>query len=373
MEDSGANAGRDGFAAGLRGFGDDEAHEVSLLELANVLLKRRRLVVGLPLVAAVLMAIISLLLPAKYTATTTFVPESESEGLVLPGGLAGLASQFGVALPTGGANSPRFYSGVLESRTVRDQVLLAIFPDPRSETPNDSAALIEILGIEGENRTRQLERGRRRLAEMMSIFVDNGINMVSLSVETRYPALSAQVANLAIDLLNRFNLETRQSNARERRRFIEERVSEAQAELQEAEDALQVFMKRNRSFAGSPELTFEHERLQRQVTIKQEVYTTLRRSYEEARIQEVNDTPVITVIDYAVPPDRRSSPKRKLNTIVAFFAAAVVGVFGALGLEFAERVRAGDDRDVREFSSQWAAVKSELRSLVRRWRRRNAD
>ncbi|UCF18249.1 MAG: hypothetical protein JSU87_09810 [Gemmatimonadota bacterium] len=373
MEDPGTFVSREHHAQGPQGLDDDEGYEVSLLELANVLLKRRRLVVGFPVVAAVLMAIISLILPTKFTATTTFVPESESEGLSLPSGLAGLASQFGVAIPGGGANSPRFYSGVLESRTLRDQVLLAMFPDPRSQAPEDSATLLEILGVEGRNRTRRLEKGRDRLEEMMSVMVDNETNIVSVSVETRHPALSAQVANLVIDLLNRFNLETRQSNARERRRFTGERLSEAENELQEAEDVLQEFLRRNRQFSGSPELTFEHERLQRQVTIKQEVLTTLRRSYEEARIEEVNDTPVITVIDHAVAPDKKSSPKRKLNVVLAFFVAAVLGVFGSFGLEFTERLRARDEQDFREFSSQWAAVKSELKSLVRRRRRRSAD
>jgi uncharacterized protein involved in exopolysaccharide biosynthesis len=63
----------------------EEVEEISLLELANVLLKRWKLVVGLPLLAAVLTAIISLLIPPKYTATATFVPEEESQSLILRG------------------------------------------------------------------------------------------------------------------------------------------------------------------------------------------------------------------------------------------------------------------------------------------------
>ncbi|MGD2218082.1 MAG: Wzz/FepE/Etk N-terminal domain-containing protein [Gemmatimonadales bacterium] len=349
---------------------DEEVEEISLLELANVLLKRWKLVAGLPLLAALLAAIVSLLIPPKYTATATFVPEEESQALNLPSGIAGLAAQFGVAVPGGGANSPAFYADVLESRTLSDAVLLARFADPRSDVAADSAPLLEILDIDGDSESERLENGREELDEAVSVRVDNETSIVGVAVETRYPVLSAAVANLYIALVSRFNLETRQSNAQERRRFVEDRMAEAEQELRDAEEALQSWLERNRQWSGSPELQFQHDRLERQVTIKQEVFTTLRRSYEEARIQEVNDTPVITVIDRAVPPDEKSSPKRKLNVILAFFLGGVLSVFGAFGREFAERARERDQEEYEEFTSHWSAIKSEVKSLVTRRHRR---
>jgi len=349
---------------------ESDVDEISLLELANVLLKRWKLVLALPLLAALIAAAISLVLAPMYTATASFVPETESGGMNLPGGLVGLAAQFGVSVPTE-ANSPAFYADVLRSRTLRDEVLSARFPDPRSEAAGDSASLLEILDIEGDSPAERLEAGRKKLGDAISVRVDNETGIVSASVETRYPALSADVANLFIDLLNQFNLETRQSNAQARRRFIEERMGEAEDELRAAEDDLQDWLERNRQFENSPELRFQYERLQRQVTIKQEVFTTLRRSYEEARIQEVNDTPVITVIDRAVPPERKSSPRRKLNVILAFFLGGVLGVFGAFGREFAERARESDKGEYEEFTTRWAAMKAELRSYIPGLRRRS--
>ncbi len=351
---------------------NQEIAEISLLELANVLLKRWKLVVGVPFIASLLAAVISLIVPAKFTATTSFVPETESAGVNLPGGLAGLAAQFGVAIPGGGANSPRFYADVLGSRTLRDEVLLASFPDPGSAAPGDSAPLLELLEIKGDSERERLEKGRDKIEKAVSVGVNNETNVVSLSVETPYPVLSADVANHFIALLNRFNLVSRQSNAQERRRFAEERMQQVESELREAEENLKRFLERNRQFRGSPELTFEYERLQRQVTIKQEVFTSLRRAYEEARIQEVNDTPVITVIDRAVPPQEKSSPKRRLNVVVAFFLGGVIGVVGAFGREFVERARERELDEYEEFTSRWAALKADLRSLLRRPKRHSS-
>jgi uncharacterized protein involved in exopolysaccharide biosynthesis len=355
-------------APGHGSAGDDEYDEVSLLALANVLLKRWKLIVGLPLAAAFAAAVYSLVVTPKFTAVTTFVPELESEGAGFPGGLAGLAAQFGVGLPSGGATSPGFYADVLASRTLLDQVLMTRFADPEGVERGDSATLLDLLKAQGDTERARLEKGRRKLNKAISVGVDDETYVVTLGVKTRDRFLSADVANQFIELLNRFNLETRQSNAQERRRFVEERLSLAEDELVAAEEAQKLFLERNRLFRDSPELNFEYERLQRQVTIKQEVFITLRRSYEDARIQEVNDTPVITVIDRAVPPHRKASPKRRLNVILAFMLGGVLSIVGAFGLEFVERARAREEADFEEFSSRWSAIRSELTALVRRRR-----
>jgi uncharacterized protein involved in exopolysaccharide biosynthesis len=369
MRESGDSLGGGHSPGGrLSGGAAAPVEHTGVVQLANVLLKRWKLIVGLPVAAAFVTALVSLLVPSQFTATATFVPEGESSGMSLPGGLASIAAQFGVGIPIGGSDSPRFYADVLKSRTIRDQVLLAAFPDPRSEAAGDSATLLDLLEIEGDSESERLEAGRKALAKTTGVRVDNETNIVTIAVETRYPVLSAGVANLILELLNRFNLETRQSNAQERRSFVEERVGEAEAELREAEEELKVFYERNRQYEGSPELRFQADRLQRQVTLKEEVLSTLRRQYEEARIQEVNDTPVITVIDRALPPEEKSSPKRRSSVLLAFFLGAVLAVSGAFGREYLDRARVEDEEEFEEFSARWTGIKREIRGMFRRSR-----
>lgn len=311
--------------------------EVNFLELVNIMRRRWKLLVGLPLLAALIAAVVALGLPAVYTATATFAPETGSGGVTLPSGLAGFAQQFGLGA-SGGANSTLFYVQVLESRTVADEVLRSRFPDYRSTNPADSATLLDILEIAGATETASLARGRGVLARATTVSNMTGI-IVRVSVETRYPHLSADVANRFIDLLNKFNLEVRQSSARARRRFTEERVRETEAELRDQEEELRRFLETNRQFAGSPVLTFQHERLQRRVVSKQEVVTALRRQYEEAKIAEVNDAHAITVVDRAVPPDMRSRPRRKRIVLLWFTGAVVLAGFIAFTQEYVTRAR----------------------------------
>jgi tyrosine-protein kinase Etk/Wzc len=138
--------------------------------------------------------------------------------------------------------------------------------------------------------------------------------------------VAAGVANRMVELLNEFNLDRRQVQSREQRRFTGERTQQTQEELRAAEAALLRFLQSNREYAGSPLLEYQHSRLQRDVQVKQEIYLTLTKAYEEARIAEVRDIPVLTIIDEAVPPVLRSSPRRKLNTMMGLLLGGIAGL-----------------------------------------------
>ncbi len=349
--------------------------EISLLEIATVPMRRWRVVIGLPAGAAVVASVISLIVPPSFTATTTFVPEISTQAR-LPstiGGFAGLAGQLG--LPFGGdpSQSPRFYADVVKSRELLERVLLTRYPNPLVATVSskDSVTLLRILGVHGRDLTDSLQRGVKKLAGLISVRVDNQTNMVRLSVETRDANLAPAVTASIVEYLNEFNAKKRQSQARERRKFIELRVGDAEQELHVAEDRLKAFYQRNRSWQQAPELVFEEGRLRRQVDIRQEVSLTLRREYETARIEEVNDTPVITVIDPPVPPREKSSPKPVLWILMAVFLGGVIGFLWAFGAEYFERMRQANDRDYLEFRSVVQQIRQDMARLwpSRMWHR----
>ena len=334
---------------------------ISVLGLLNILLRRRAALVGVPTVVAGLAVGAYFVLPTRYSAIATFVPETAPEPR-LPAGLAGLASQLNISFGGTASQSPRFYADLVGSREIEDQVLLSCYrlPNTSSAAP-DSARLIEILGTGGRDLADSLERARRKLERRVSARVNAQTGIVRLEVVARYPSLAAEIANRFVMLIDQFNTQYRQSQAREQRRFVETRAGEAAQALRGAEDSLKAFYERNRLWQQASHLVFEEGRLRRQVEVQQDVYLTLRRELETAKIEEVNDTPVITIIDRAVPPHRRSSPRFLVLLVSAVVTGAVIALGWAFGVEYLKRLRDIDAAAYQELSSHLHSARMGLK------------
>ena len=137
-----------------------------------------------------------------------------------------------------------------------------------------------------------------------------------------------------------------------------------QQALMNAEENLRSFYERNHTWQQSPQLSFEESRLKRQLEIQQDLYVTLRREYETARIEEVNDIPVITVIDPAVAPQRRSWPKRLLLTVLAAILGTLVSVVWTFGAHHLARAQQESAPDYLAFRDALIRARQELGRIL---------
>jgi uncharacterized protein involved in exopolysaccharide biosynthesis len=142
-------------------------------------------------------------------------------------------------------------------------------------------------------------------------------------------------------------------------------VDTARAELDSAETKVLEFLESNREFRDAPQLVARYDHLQRDVTIKQEVLLTLSRSFEEARIQEVNDAPVITVIDQAIRPVQPSRPLRRLIVVTTMLLSAFLALVVAIIHEFVGRIRDFHPQDYDEYRQRTEGMRKAVRSVVR--------
>jgi tyrosine-protein kinase Etk/Wzc len=81
------------------------------------------------------------------------------------------------------------------------------------------------------------------------------------------------------------------------------------------------------AFREVPELGKELATLLREVKIQNEVYLLLQQQYYKEKIQENRDLPTVDVLDEAIPPLRKSSPRVLFSTITG-------GVFIFIGMSF---------------------------------------
>lgn len=318
----------------------DTANDATLLDLAALLAGGWRTIVGFALALTALALGVAALLPAKYTSSTSFVPEV-SPNQQLPAAFAGLAGQFGLSLGSAAGTSPRFFADVLESREMLERVLLTRFPRPGGAA-GDSATLLALLDVDADNHLDSLQQATRDFEEMISSRVDAETSIITARVTTRDRDLSAAIANTLVRNLNEFNTVSRQSKAKERREFVEGRLAASTTDLREAELALKNFYEENRAWQNSPRLMYQEGQLRRVVDVFQSVFITLSREYETAKIEELNDTPGLTVIDAAVPMQEKSFPRYGLIAAMTVVVGGGIGVMLVLVSAYVDRLRMAD-------------------------------
>jgi uncharacterized protein involved in exopolysaccharide biosynthesis len=208
----------------------------------------------------------------------------------------------------------------------------------------------------------------RRLRRCLDVSIDAKTSVVRLSIWTRSPDLSEQVVQRIMGLVNAFNLRQRQSQASKERRFIEGRLAEAKTELRAEEDVLQAFLQRNREYRNSAQLLFEHDRLEREVNLRQQTVTQLAQAFEVARIDEVRNTPVITIVEQPIVPPEPDPRRLLLKGLLALIGGGVLSAILAVGHETMERLAQDEPRASEETRRLWRETVAALRRGAR-WRR----
>lgn len=335
--------------------------DISIFGLASALLRRWRWLVFTPAVGAVLAVAIVVLLPRTYTALSMVQPRSDASQT---GRLAGVASQFGVNLGgnRGTEQSPEFYAQLIRSRGLLKDVASTRFRFgrgmPGTDTDTLEGTIAELYGLEAGNTAKAI----RILSENVVARPDLSTGIVTVTTTAKWPGLAVAVNNRILELVNDFNVNTLQSQAAAERRFLESRLDTAQKELRAAEGRLQTFLEENLRYQSSPRLSFEAARLQRMVDLRQQVVMSLAQALEEARGNEVRNTPVLTTVEGPADTVRPSPRRVPLVALIGILAGGILGFFFALLAEFLRQERSRNPGDYEEFQRL-------SRALARRFRR----
>lgn len=347
--------------------------EVSLLDILLVLARHKTLIVRTVLVFALLGVTYALLAPEEYTSEARVVREAQSEGGgSLPGGISpGALSGFGISL--GGSASgltPAAYPDVLQSREVRLAVVRDTFRFPDAERPmtyvdyvnRPAGSLSTVLnytlwlpwtlksmlgraisgspapaGTTGSGKATvpsEEENGAlKSVSSKISASVDEETGLMTISVTAGGPQLAASLAASFLDHFTTRVREIRTEKVRERLEFVEERFQEVEEELEVAEERLAQFLERNQN-PTTATLQFRRDRLQRQVSFKEQLYSELQSQLTQTRLDLQRRQPVVTTVEQPVPPTAPSAPNRTLLFILTTALGGILGCLWALGKAF---------------------------------------
>ena len=98
----------------------------------------------------------------------------------------------------------------------------------------------------------------------------------------------------------------------------------------------------------APGLTLQYAKLERRLEILGMLEQLLTQHYEEARIEQVNPTSTITVVDRARPAIQKYRPKRKVIVLVAGAASLFFTIIAILFIEFFNRLTELSDENRRK-------------------------
>ena len=364
-----------------------DENEISLLDILILLAERKSLIFWVTAGFAILAVIISLVLPERYTATVTLLPpqQNSSMGAALAsqlGNLGGMAALAGGSLGLKNAND--MFVGMLKSRTVEDGMVehFGLMQEYHKKYLSDarkafeSRAAVDGNGKDGMIHISVEDHDPRRAADLANGYVDQFRNLSQhiaiteaaqrrLFFEQQLEHAKDNLANaeealkqteqktglIQLDSQARALIESAaalraQITAREVQiQGMQTYATGQNAELVQAQRELDSLRAQLGKLGGSednssgelivpkgrvPEAGLEYVRRLRDVKYNETIFDILARQYEIAQLDEAKQGALVQVIDPAVPPDRRSFPKRGLIVIGATFAGLLIGVFFAL-------------------------------------------
>jgi uncharacterized protein involved in exopolysaccharide biosynthesis len=332
------------------------ADDVSLFDALNALLRFRTTIVTLTVCVTAAMIAFAFLRPRTYTSTSSFVPEATRAQT----SLSGLAAQFGVSVPTQqSTESSQFYVDLLRSKSVLEAAVETPYTFETERGPV-TKTLVQVYDPSKPTAVLRREAAAKQLNRSLATSISPKTDVITLRVSAPDPRLAQQVNVRLLALLSNFNMNKRQSRAREERRFSEQRLLDAKTELRVAEDRLQIFLERNRSVTNAPALAFQEDRLRADLLVLRQLVTLLQQTAEQARMDAVRDTPVLTVVEPADIPTRADSRGLLKFGLLGVFLGGALGVGLALARNVLERTGTATSPEFQEFRRLSREARSDL-------------
>lgn len=375
--------------------------EINLLDYFNVLLKWKRLILGITIGSVIITALISLAMPPIYKAETSILPPQQSSSSLA---MTLLTQLGGSDIPVGafGIKTPSdLYAEMIKSRTIAERVI-------------DRFNLMKLYEVKYREDAR-----KKLLRDALDIKVSRKSGIITVSVEDKDPERAAQMANAFVEELKNLSKGLAITEASQRRLFFEEQLKDVRLALAKSEEELKRFgektgaikvdeqakaliesianlrahiaakeveLKVMRTYstpsnpdlqraeealkglklelakleakggqnpdpllpAGRiPEIGTEYIRKLRDFKFNETLYELLTKQYELAKLDEARDPVIIQVIDKAEPPDKKSKPKRMLMIMIAGISGLFFSIFAAFFMEYKEKISSDPENKER--------------------------
>ena len=375
----------------------------AFFEFITIFVKYRWFLFWFVLISTMTVTSFALLGTKWYRATASVLPAEKNDLLSTLSGISSLAKGFsaskGLAALTGGNSESDKYLAILKSATLTDEMIKKFELRKEYERENDyyekvvkdwqSNSDFEIQD-DGNLTISVYDKDPNKAAAMANYLVDrlNEIN-TNLSVtnakanrefvEKRYmqcvddinnletgmkkfqekygviavpEQLEATVKSMASIYLELYKKEVSFSVMQQTYGKDHPLTENAKLEMNELQkkinslnngtDPSQKDVKLLIPFKEAPELGNEYLKIYRNLEIQYKILEFIQPLYEQAKIEEVRNTPSVLVLDKATPPDHKAKPKGTIYASVAFVVSLLLGFFIIFFRELLLKMRKGN-------------------------------
>ena len=255
-----------------------------------------------------------------YTSNAKVLPIGDNSGSFSD--MAGMASQLGLSMPMNFGNEipwDEMFPEIIKSEKLSKSILTENFSSLKYGNDQTLFSIIEQeYNLRNKSRKFLDKIVIHEFSEMITVSKSRLSPIVTIKLDFFEPQLAADILKKVIEKSSKTQVKIKLKQISEKRQFIEERILEVMNALKIAEIGLKEFKESNRRVESSPSLKLEESRLEREVSLQTSLYMTLKSQFENVKIEEVEESAMIQVIDGPIVPFRLTRPKRFPSVIFTF-------------------------------------------------------
>ena len=318
----------------------EEKPSIDFGKIFKDLLKHKKLYYKVLPAAFIIAAIYALSLPNYYNCTVKLAPELGGSAKA-GGGLAGLASSFGINLgsASNGADAinPTLYPDLMNSVDFK----VSLFPvkvtrkedgktfsyydymEKEQKAPwwaEGMKAFFGLFGAKEEENAAQVDPFEltkkqtdiaKEINKNVTCNVDKKTFVITINVTDQDPLICATLADSVKTRLQKFITDYRTSKARVDLEYNKKLYKEAKLKYEEARDNYVRFSDSHR----------EDSDLQNEMQIRQQIMQQVVAQMQQADMKVQENTPAFTTLQSATVPVLKAGPKRALMCLIFLFLA----------------------------------------------------
>lgn len=351
-----------------------EEQEIDIMAMAMRLWEKRKFIIKVVCVFAVIGFIAAITSPNIYTSKCVVVPETKG-GAFSSSGMSGLAAMVGINL--GGASggemiSPLMYDKLMNNidlckELMHTPVNFEEFDEPITILDyytNPEYAKFSLMGtikkytiglpftilgaIKGKPEEKDLSGASSASGKKISAYTKDELEClkdfshnysvstdkkngdVTITASMKEPLAAAQVAERIQTLLQKYVIELKLQKAEVNYEFIKQRYDEAKQVFEQKQEEYAKFQDANKALTTALARAKE-EQMRADFTVAKDLFNQLTLQLVQAEMKIKEDIPILTVVEPVQVPLEKSAPSRAIMLIMYIFLGGCMGCGLILG------------------------------------------